>query len=98
MQGLGGEEREGRLAGRRGVLAAGPGSPGVLGAPSALLSSTVSKLSCRERSTDVESSTEFTTEDSSVSGPSPGTGAGLWRIPPSSPFMVSTRRLQDRPK
>lgn len=77
MQGAGDEEREGRLAGRRGVLAAGPGSPGVPGAPSALLSSTVSRLSCRERSADVESSTEFITEDSSVSGPSPEGGAGL---------------------
>lgn len=98
MLGAVGEERQGRLAGRSGVLAAGPGSPGVLGAPSALSSSTVSKLSCRERSADVESSTEFITEDSSVSGPSPGGGAGLLRVTPSSPLMVSTRRLHDRPK
>ncbi len=73
VQGAGGEENDGRSAGRRGVLAAGPGPSGVLGAPSALLSSTVSKLSCRERSTDVESSTDV----SSVSGPSAEGGAGL---------------------
>lgn len=98
VQGAGDAEREGSLAGRSGVLAAGPGSPGVLGAPLASPSSTVSRLSCRERSADVDSNTEFITEDPSVSGPSPAGGAGLWRVTPSSPLMVSTRRLHDRPK
>lgn len=79
-------------AGRHGVLAAGQGSPGVLGASSASLSSTVSELSCRERSTDVGSRME----DSSASGA--GGGPALWRVTPSSPLMVSTRRAQDRPK
>lgn len=77
MQGAGEEEKEGRLAGRSGVLTAGPDPPGVIGASSALLSSTVSRLSCRERSADVEPSAEVRAEDSSVSGPGPGGGAGL---------------------
>ena len=107
MQGAGREEREEReerwerwerWAGRRGVLAAGPDSPFELGAPSEPLSSTVSRLSCRERSAEVESSTESITEDSSGSGGGPEGGDGLWRETPSSPLMVSTRRLHDRPK
>lgn len=98
MQEAVGEDRQGRLARRRGVLAAGPGSAGVLGVSSVLLSSIVSELSCRERSAGVESSIEFITEGSSVSEPSPGGGAGLLRVTPSSPLMLSTRRLHDRPK
>lgn len=69
-----GEEREVRLVGLRGVLAAGQGSPGITGVP---VSSTVSRLSCRERSADEESNTEFITDDSSVTGPVPDKGAGL---------------------
>lgn len=93
----GSEERERGWACRHGVLAAGPSSLGV-SVVASLLSSTDSMLSCRESSADVESSTEFITEDSSVSGLAPRRGAGLWRVTPSSPFMVSTRRLQERPK
>lgn len=92
LQESGGEERRGRAAGLCGVLAAGPGPPGVPGVASASLSSTVSELNCRERSHDVDSSME----DSSVSGARGG--AALWRVTPSSPFIVSTRRPHDRPK
>lgn len=93
-----GEEREEWWIGRHGVLAVGPGSPGVPGVPSALVSSTVSRLSCRERSAEEESSTEVITEVSPMSGPRSRGGAGLSRVTPSSPLMVSTRRLHDRPK
>lgn len=92
LQEGGGVERRGRVAGLWGVLAAGPGPPGVPGVGSASLSSTVSELNCRERSPDVDSSME----DSSVSGARGG--AALWRITPSSPFIVSTIRSHDRPK
>lgn len=92
LQEGGGEERRGRAAGLCGVLAAGPGPPGVPGVASASLSSTVSELNCRERSLDVDSSME----DSSVSGASGG--ATLWRVTPSSPFIVSTIRPHGRPK
>lgn len=91
LQEDGGEKRRGSAAGLCGVLAAGSGPAGVLGAPS-LSSSTVSELNCRERSPDVDSSIE----DSSVSG-TRGRGA-LWRVIPSSPFIVSTMRPHDRPK
>lgn len=88
-----GDETEGRGPARHGVLAAGPGSPGVPGATSPP-SSTVSVLSCKERSADVE----FSTEESSVSGASPRGGSDLCRVTPSSPLRDSTRRLQERPK
>lgn len=64
LQEAGGEQRHGRAAGLCGVLAVGPGPPGMPGVTSALLSSMVSELNCRERSPDVDSSME----DSSVSG------------------------------
>lgn len=91
-----GEERQGGLLGRQGVLAAGP--PGLPGDSSALVSSTVSRLSCKERSAGVESSTESSTEASAGSEVSPGGGGGLWRVTPSSPVMASTLRLHMRPK
>lgn len=91
LQEDGGEKRRGSAAGLCGVLAAGSGPPGVHGAPSAS-SSTVSELNCRERSPDVDSSIE----DSSVSGT--GARGALWRVIPSSPFMVSTMTPHDRPK
>lgn len=92
LQEDGGEKRRGGAAGLCGVLAAGSGPPGVLGAPSVSSLSMVSELNCRERSPDVDSSIE----DSSVSG-TRGRGA-LWRVIPSSPFIVSTMRPHDRPK
>lgn len=92
LQEGGGEKRRGSAAGLCGVLAAGSGLPGVLRASSASLSSTASELNCRERSPDVDSSME----DPSVSGTRGG--AALWRVAPSSPFIVSTMRPHDRPK
>lgn len=94
MEGVGGDEREGGCASLCGVLEAGQRSAGGLWAP---VSSTVSRLSCRERSAGVESSMELITE-SSVSVPWSEGGAGLWRVTPSSPLTASTRRLHDRPK
>lgn len=92
LQGGGGEKRHGGAAGLCGVLAAGSGPPGVLGAPSVSLLSMVSELNCRERSPDVDSSIE----DSSASG-TRGGGA-LWRVIPSSPFIISTMSPHGRPK
>lgn len=93
LQEAGGEQRRGRAAGLCGVLAVGPGPPGVPGVASASLLSIVSELNHRERSRDVDSSMQ----DSSVSGVRGG-GANLWRVTPSSPFIVSTIRPHDRPK
>ena len=92
LQEGGGVERRGRAAGLCGVLAAGPGPPGVPGMAAATLSSTVSELSCRERSPGVDSRLQ----DSSVSGAKGG--AALRRVTPSSPFIVSTIRPHERPK
>lgn len=92
LQEDGGEERRGRATGLCGVLAAGTGPPVAPGVPSASLSSMVSDVNCRESSADVDSSME----DSSASGARGG--AALWRVTPSSPFIVSTMRPHDRPK
>lgn len=83
----------GTQKGLQGVLAAGPGSPG-----SPACSSMVRKLSCRDRSMEVEGSAELIRDVSSGSGSSPGEGGGLSRERPSTPVTRSTRRLHARPK